>query len=403
MRKIWWINHYASLDENGGSRRHVIIGEYLGSKYSSLIIAGGSHINGWADVSSKKNGVREFVKLPLLRYRTNGISRKINMIQFCVYLFVFCLFSKPRPSFVIGSSVHPFGCFVGLVVAKIFGAKFIYEIRDIWPLSLVEFGLIKSTTYFYRALLALELLLLKNSDAVVGVMPGIKHYCDEQCVTQKKVFWVPNGISESDLKKFSAARYRGRKYNTVFRFGYFGSLGKTNDVMLLIEAMHILKTHNPTKDFEFQIWGKGVCKEKILDKVNSLGLVNVSISGPVPRYEIPKLAQNLDCLLAVVADKPNLYKYGVSLNKLVDYHALGIPILIFGNCMNNPVELSGAGIAARSLNPTNMSKTMVEMMEKSDIELIAFGKNGVEFCRRQLRYRLLSKRYEVVLNSVSNL
>lgn len=403
MRKIWWINHYASFDENGGSRRHIIIGEYLSSEYASLIIAGGSHINGWAVVPKKKSEILEFVKLPLLRYRSNGISRKINMIQFCVYLFMFCLFSKPRPSFVIGSSVHPFGCFVGLVIAKIFGAKFIYEIRDIWPLSLVEFGVTKSTTYFYRALLALELLLLKNSDAVIGVMPGIKHYCHEQCITQKKVFWIPNGISESDLKKFSAARYRGRKNNTVFRFGYFGSLGKTNDVMLLVEAMHILKTKNPTRDFDFQIWGNGVCKEEILDKLNLLGLNNVSINEPVPRGEIPKRAQNLDCLLAVVANKPNLYKYGISLNKLVDYHALGIPILIFGNCMNNPVELSGAGIAVRSLNPTYMSESMAEMIEKSDIELIAYGRNGVKFCKRRLRYKLLTKRYEEVLNSVSNL
>lgn len=68
----------------------------------------------------------------------------------------------------------------------------------------------------------------------------------------------------------------------------------------------------------------------------------------VPKKELPAILNKAAALL-VYLEPCSLYRYGISLNKLADYHAMGKPILFVGDCAENPVIQSGAGMVAKTI------------------------------------------------------
>lgn len=45
-----------------------------------------------------------------------------------------------KPDVIIGSSVHPFAAVAAALLAKKYSVPFVFEVRDLWPETLVAMG-----------------------------------------------------------------------------------------------------------------------------------------------------------------------------------------------------------------------------------------------------------------------
>ena len=183
-QRIWIVNHYASPpDEPAGTRHFSLARELIARGHAVTIFAAGfGHDSGREKRLAfgslyrveRFDGVR-FVWLRTFPYRRSDWRRQVNMLSFLA-VFIVVQVRERRPDVVIGSTVHPFAAFGGWLAAGLRGARFAFEIRDLWPQTLVDLGAIDVGSPGERLLRALEAFLVRRAFAVIALMPGVKDY-----------------------------------------------------------------------------------------------------------------------------------------------------------------------------------------------------------------------------------
>ncbi len=200
---IWVVNHYANFpgkDQSEG--RHFALARYLKSNGwdSSIIASGTSHPSGdrrlpWWQLC--KRGVEadvHYLWIGTPGYRSNGASRIVNMLCFTVsVLLPGRTRSLPAPDVVIGSTVHPFAAWAALRLARRKGVPFIFEIRDVWPETLIDFGHWQANGWKARSVRKLMMHLVRESVMVLSPLPGIPLYLEQIGEAKKPFLWISNG------------------------------------------------------------------------------------------------------------------------------------------------------------------------------------------------------------------
>ena len=150
--------------------------------------------------------------------------------------------------------------------AKKYGIAFVTEVRDLWPLSIVEYMGISDKNPVIKYLYGQEKRMYKNSDAIIFSMPGggdyIKDKGWEKQVSLDKVFNINNGIDVEEQQRqakenaFSDPDLDDDSFKVI----YCGSIRKVNNVGKLVEAAELLKED---KDVKFLIYGDGTQKAEL--------------------------------------------------------------------------------------------------------------------------------------------
>ena len=126
----------------------------------------------------------------------------------------------------------------GIYLKFRFKSKFLYEIRDVWPKSIIELRGISKNNIFILFLKMLDYLGLKYSDIILSPLNNIKLYVKEKNIQNKECIFLPNGISNIRSNKISL------RNKDKFVVGYAGNLSDNNSIMNLIDAAIILKDNN---------------------------------------------------------------------------------------------------------------------------------------------------------------
>ena len=106
------------------------------------------------------------------------------------------------PDVVIGSSVHPLAGVAACRLARRHGVPFVFEVRDLWPESLIAFGRISRHGLPAILLRSLEKGLYRRAASIISVLPKASDYIAGKGVATDKVVWIPNGV---DLRRFGPA------------------------------------------------------------------------------------------------------------------------------------------------------------------------------------------------------
>ena len=168
---IWIVNHYAQKPNNFGGTRHYCLSKYLKEKgWEPYIIASSreyhtnrSHINlSFIAKATKYNDVN-FLFLHSFAGNGRMITRLINMLYFSV-LLPFSMFFLPKPKVIIGSTVHPFAAFTSWLISISYQIPFVFEVRDLWPETLVQMKAIKKGSLIFNILHFIEVTLYKNQN-----------------------------------------------------------------------------------------------------------------------------------------------------------------------------------------------------------------------------------------------
>ena len=177
-----------------------------------------------------------------------------------------------------------------------------------------------------------------------------------------------------------------------FILGYAGGMAKSNALTALVEAASMVQE----LPVEMVLFGKGVEKPHLQSLAEKYGLQQVHFLPPVSKELVPTLLAQMD-VLYIGWQETNLYKYGVSANKIFDYLLAEKPILWSGNIGNNPVLEAQAGLAASS-QPADIAGAIRKMVAEDSHHLAQWGRNGSAYVRDKHNYRNLAEKF---INAIS--
>lgn len=406
---IWYIHHYGGGPGLGSyDRPYQLARAWQRQGHSATVFIARFHHLLEKDAAPEPefeiDGVR-YVALPARPYAQNGTSRLANIWDFSRNLYAAGQRwgrSAPKPDAVVASSPHPFTIFPAHRLARRHGAKLVFEVRDIWPLSITEVLGTSPMHPFVRMCAAAERFALRRSDLVASVLPRLDRYLADRGYGSKPFIWAPNGLdlrrSEDEPSFGTAAR---TALDTLSRWQaegrttlvYAGRLGKPNAVDLLLEAIAAGESRNQTRDLRVMLVGAGEQDSALKVLAQKHRLEDVRFAGHVAKSEVASLLRASHIAYAGAKPLDRLYRYGISPNKIADYYAADLPILLPMTPCGDPVSESGGGIARRAETPEAVWDALRELMLLPPDERRALGEKGKAYVAREYDYDRIARRY----------
>jgi glycosyltransferase involved in cell wall biosynthesis len=296
---------------------------------------------------------------------------------------------------VVVSSPTFFSIGSAWLLAKVKGAKFVVEVRDLWPAIFVELGVLRNRLAI-SILERMELAAYRAADAVVVVTEGFRGQIAARGVPIEKIITIPNG---ADLDRFEP-RPGSDEIRTLLGAGpddvlvlYLGAHGISQGLVTVVEAAERLKGD----PIHFAMVGEGADKSRVAAAVRERALENVTMLGGVARDKVTDLIAAADICLVPLRDVPLFGTFIPS--KMFEYLAMGKAVVgsLSGEAASilqaaggsvvgpdNSLELAEA-IAALAADPSRRS---------------SMGERGRAYVRGNFDRRVLAERYRQLLLSL---
>ena len=386
-RRVLVLNQFALPRTAAGGTRHVELFERL-TTWDAQIVAGNRGLSG---DTVDDDGLISTV--PVTGYSGNGIARVVNWASYSAGALLKGLRFGPV-DVVYGSSPHLGAALAGLIIAKARRARFVIEVRDLWPRILVDSGMLPETSLVYRGLKVLERFLYRQADAIVVLARGSAGVIAAEGIDETKIHFLPNGAEPADFEVDEPRKELRQELGfDGIVVVYAGAHGPANGLDLALDAAEKLAD---TKA-RFVFIGDGVAKADLIADAEARGLANVEFRDPIPKAEIPRVLAAADIGLHCLADVP-LFRHGVSPNKLYDYMAAGLAVVT-----NTPgevaqmVEEAGAGTA---VGPTEIADGVRELAELHHSTRAKLGRDGRAWMERNRSRRALASQLETLLDEL---
>lgn len=401
-KTIWILNHYAEL----GTGRHYKFAQELSKRGYKVKLFAASTIH-----NTNKNRIGNHTKYILERelevsciyikarnYAGNGIQRVFNMIDYAMGLMsVSKKFDKEKPDIIIASSVHPLTWISGYRLAKRYNAKLIAETRDLWPETLVAMGQIKRNSIPAKLLYLLEKFIYKKADRLIFTLPGGKDYVKSIGLDYSKVRYINNGI---DIGEFNLNRYKYEYKDqdleeNSFKVFFTGAIGKANAIINIVKVAELLKSKN-INDIKFYVFGDGPEKRTLEEYVNLNELDNIRFKGRVEKKYIPSILSKSDLNVFSLEHLPNLFKYGLSPNKMFDYFASGKPIISNVECGYDVLEEYDCGITVKSEDSAALAEGILKFYNMPKEEYNIYCQNALK-AAEDFDFKVLTDKLEEII------
>ena len=333
-----------------------------------------------------------------IRTPAYGESRSLGRVKtwaaYLAGLYALPAARWPRPDAIVVSSPPPYPVLPAARLARRFGARLVFEVRDLWPLSLVELGGYSTRHPFVRLTQWVEDYAYRRADLVVSVLPAAESHMRSRGLDPAKYRHVPNGALVPDgppAAPSDAARnlLPGRR----FVVGYAGKVGIAYGLDVLVDAAALLRHRT---DIGIAIVGGGTDRDALAARATALGLDNVAFMPPVPKAEVPGLLAGMDACWLGLRDEP-LFRFGVSPTKLFDYMLAGRPVVMGIRAGNDPVADAGCGITVPPADPRALADAIVRLADSAPDALRAMGEAGHRYLAERHDWKTLGSRYYDIL------
>lgn len=402
---IWYLNHYIpSCRAPKKGRSFYLLNAVARRGYNVAVVGAARHH--LADVETEQVERFRFQRIESLlfgwartpAYHGNGLARIVNMLVYSWQLFFLRTSLPPeyaRPDVIVVSSVHPFHYPVALLLSWRYGARIVFEVRDIWPLTLHELMAVSKWHPLYLVLASIERLAYRSADAVISLMANGMRHMGPRGLSESRFFYIPNGVdlsyasvdSESSMHDSRMIQIR-RDFQFVLM--YTGAHGIPNALDQLLDAAEIL--HCRGISVAFVLVGAGGEKSRLEGLAEGKKLRNIFFFDPVPAAQVQSLLRYADACF-IGWNRHSIYKYGISANKLFEFMKAAKPIVQCIDSADNPVALSGCGVDVPPQRPDLLAEAIVRLSLLSQQEREAMGSSGYRYVLAQHNYQQLAERF----------
>jgi glycosyltransferase involved in cell wall biosynthesis len=405
--KIWIFNEYNMPPEYGHLNRHFYLGKYLKElgHEPSVFVGSFLHNTDIQMINNKRKIMKynscdfSYFFIKTNSYQNNRFKRVFNMFLYYKNLLK-ATKKMDKPDVIIGSSAHPMSAYAAIKLAKKLSCQGIIEIRDLWPESFIAYGVIKKRNPLLKLLYLCEKWLYKKADKIIFTMAGATDYILEKKwdinhggpINLSKVFHLNNGV---DLKTFD---YNKQTHviddydlndEKSFKVIYTGSVRLVNNVDIIIDVAKLLNDEN----IKFLIWGTGDYLDVLKKRVNDENINNVIFKGWIDKKYIPFILSNSQLNISFGKTK-DIFRYGISPNKMFDYFASGKPTLWTFKSNYSLIEKYQSGIEIEYRNPQDLAKSILKFKNLSKSKYVEYCNNArkaaVDYDYKKLTKKLIN-------------
>jgi glycosyltransferase involved in cell wall biosynthesis len=290
------------------------------------------------------------------------VRRSLAYASFAASAVASGLWHTPQPDVVVATSPQLLcGC-AGCVAAIVRRAPFVFEVRDLWPESIVAVGALPADHPVVRGLTVVEESLYRAARAIVVVTDTFKERLVARGFSAAKIHVVKNGV---DLGRFSPRSRdtdlrRELGWQDKFVVGYVGTHGLAHGLDTVLEAA---KRLGQRPDVRFLLVGDGAERSRLEQRVRAERIENVRLMGSVPRDRMNEVYATLDAAL-VTLRKSELFT-SVLPSKIFEIAAMARPIVLSVDGEARAlVEASGGGVFVPPEDVGAMLGAIVRLVEE---------------------------------------
>ena len=374
--------------------------------------------NGTSDPRPQTSGLSPEIQIPGVRglrsdvrfnvYRTwlwplpnrKAHERMRNYASFCVSASLRGL-TLPRPDVIIATSPQLLVGLAGWWLSFTRQIPFVFEVRDLWPESLVAVGVGGKDSLLNHALAGIANFIYQRADRIVVVSPAFTEpLITRWRVPAEKIAVVENGV-ETDLfspqpQAANAVLRRELGAGGKFLVSYVGTMGNAHGLETLLDAAAQLQTQNP--NVLFLLIGEGAEKQRIRSLAQSRGLTSLRFLDQQPREKIPAFISASDACL-VLLKKADVFKTVIP-TKMLEFMSCARPVILgVEGQARQIVEDAAAGIAIEPENAEDLVRAISQLAANPELGQ-AMGEKGREHIQRNFSRARTAQKYIQVLNEL---
>jgi glycosyltransferase involved in cell wall biosynthesis len=398
-KTIWFFNDYAGSKYHGMEFRNYYVARELVKLGHKVYIVTASYMHLFKKLPNMTgeytfediDGIN-YIWIDVPHYESSTDKKRVwKWFVFVKKLYALPVDKMQKPDYIIASPMAPFLIKPAHHLAKKFNAKLIYEVKDIWPLSLIELGGYSPKHPFIMLMQWFADYAYKKSDLTITVLANAYEYMKQHGLKKEKFKYIPNGISLEDMEENVELNHEIKQLlpKDSFIVTYAGTIGIANALDSFVMSAKYLIKYN---DIKIVLVGDGKEKSKLQQMCSDHNLHNVVFIDPIPKNEVQSLLQESD-LCYIGLQKKHIFEYGVSPNKLFDYLYAGKPVLYGINDKKSIVERSNAGVVVSSDSPKEIAEGILKIYNLADSEKIKMGKNGKEYVLAHHTYEYIAKEF----------
>ena len=336
-------------------------------------------------------------------YNTNFMGRLWAYFSF-VFSSVFCGLFKVKGKFdvVLVTSPPLFVGITGLILAFFKKCPFVFEVRDLWPESAIDTGVL-TNPLLIRMAFFFEKLVYRKASLINTLTPAFqKTLIEKKLVSPEKVIMIPNAadfsIVENMPSDFDPEHFR-RKHNLHGKFVvlYVGAHGIANHLIQIVDTAEKMKNTNAL----FLCIGEGMQKIMLKEECNKRGLNNIRFLDAVSKEDVFRFILASDAGASVLK-KCDTFKTVYS-NKTFDYMSCKKPVLLaIDGVSRELVEEADCGLFVEPENAEDFKNKVFVYLNNKDL-VSKHGINGYLFAKEHFDREKLSTKYIEALETKINL
>lgn len=402
MRILLLHQYFLEENDSGGSRWNEMTKVWADKGHEITVLGGMIHANGSEKRPEYKKKLYKTVqqgKVKVIRchvsesYNTNFLGRLWGYFSFVFSsLWAGWFKTKGKYDVVIVTSPPLFIGISGYLISRVKRIPFIFEVRDLWPESAIDTGVVKSKLIIKLAF-GLEKFIYRKAKLINVLTPAFRDtLINKKNIKPEKIIFIPNAadfsLSDDLVNTFDVESFKKEhKLDNHFVITYVGAHGVANHLEQVLRTGKLLEDTNVL----FLLIGSGMEKKRLQEMSATLEVENVRFLDPVPKQEVFKyiLASNVG---ASVLKKVDTFKTVYS-NKTFDYMACKKPILMaIDGVSRKLVEDADAGLYVEPENPKDFAEKIRIYLENPEMETTQ-GQKGYDYAKANFDRTVLAEKY----------
>jgi glycosyltransferase involved in cell wall biosynthesis len=402
MKILLLHQYYLEDDDHGGSRWNEITKQWAEEGHEVQVIAGMMHYTSSKKRSeykgkwfvNKSQGAVEVMRCHVSEsYNTNFVGRLWAYFSFVFSSSWAGLFKvKGKYDVIIVTSPPLFIGISGYLISLFKRIPFVFEIRDLWPESAIDTGVV-TNKFIINLAYTLEKFIYKKASLINVLTPAFKDtLINKKGISQDKIIFIPNAadfsLSDDLVQNFDVNKFKVENdLENKFIITYVGAHGIANYLDQILETAQLLKDTNVL----FLLIGDGMEKSRLVKKASNENIQNVRFINPVPKAEVFKYILASDMGTSVLKNVETFKT--VYSNKTFDYMACKKPILMAIDGVSRAlVEQANAGVFVQPENAEDFAQKVNFYLSNSS-EIKKQGESGYQFAKENFDRMVLAKKY----------
>lgn len=405
MRILLIHQYFLEKGDGGGSRFNEMTQVWANQGHDITVLAGMVHYTTGKKADRYKGkftykDAQFYDKVDVLRchvsesYNVSFLGRLWAYFSFVFSSIYAGLFkTKGKYDVIVVTSPPLFVGITAYILSKLKRVPFVFEIRDLWPESAIDTGVLKSGIIIKFAYW-FEKFIYKRAKLINVLTPAFRDkLINDKKIPAEKVIFIPNAadftLAEKIQENFDAAAFKKELgLSDKFVITYVGAHGVANHLIQLVEAAEKLTDTN----IVFQLIGAGMRKEALIEEAKKRNLSNIIFRDPVSKQEVFKYILASD-VGASVLKKVDTFKTIYS-NKTFDYMSCKRPILLaIDGVSRKLVNDAKCGEYVEPENIDDIVRGAKELANKSATEIAQMGEDGYAFAKAHFDRDKLAKEY----------